>query len=129
MEYCSLGRDKNRDRHNGDHAFVVLGRAKFSDINDMSTWGEQAVVCDPWGNTAFIPSREGLKSQPNDMYQYIDRYRVIQMSDTIVGAGHSKHFYQKHRSEFGGQFWKSLESADAEVAQQPLADNTSPRYA
>jgi len=31
-----------------DHAFVVIGRAPGSEIRDPSTWGDEAVVCDPW---------------------------------------------------------------------------------
>jgi hypothetical protein len=38
---------------NGDHAFVIIGRKKNSDIADYKTWGAVAVVADPWGNGAF----------------------------------------------------------------------------
>jgi hypothetical protein len=31
-----------------DHDFVVIGRRKGSDIKKISTWGNDAVVCDPW---------------------------------------------------------------------------------
>ncbi|WP_157061459.1 hypothetical protein [Legionella cincinnatiensis] len=36
-----------------DHAFVVLDRAAFSKIQDMSTWGPDAVICDPWAEKIF----------------------------------------------------------------------------
>lgn len=38
---------------NGDHAFVVIGRSKESNPNDLKTWGN-AVICDPFNNQAFI---------------------------------------------------------------------------
>jgi len=38
---------------NGDHAFLVIGRAFGSDPNDPSTWGESAIICDPWANAVY----------------------------------------------------------------------------
>jgi len=40
----------------GDHAFVVLGRKPGSDENDVSTWGDEAVICDPWARKIFPAS-------------------------------------------------------------------------
>jgi hypothetical protein len=56
----------------GDHAFVVIGRAANSVESDYTTWGDDAVVCDPWGGNAFpaaeIPANLyvglGLKLRP-----------------------------------------------------------------
>jgi hypothetical protein len=31
-----------------DHVWVVIGRAAGSNVRDLSTWGEEAVWCDPW---------------------------------------------------------------------------------
>lgn len=31
----------------GDHAFLIIGR-KPGDINDSSSWGADAAICDPW---------------------------------------------------------------------------------
>lgn len=38
---------------NGDHGFVVIGRSKESNPNDIATWGN-AVICDPLNNQAFV---------------------------------------------------------------------------
>lgn len=38
---------------NGDHVFVVIGRNKASDINDVTTWGSHAVVCDAWSGGVY----------------------------------------------------------------------------
>ena len=35
-------------RMNGDHAFVVIGRDRGTKDSNYSTWGIDAVVCDPW---------------------------------------------------------------------------------
>lgn len=46
-----------------DHVFVVLYRDPQSDLDDPSTWGEQAIICDPLNNLIFSASeyREKLK--------------------------------------------------------------------
>jgi hypothetical protein len=31
-----------------DHAFVIIGRAQFSNFSNLRTWGPNAVWCDPW---------------------------------------------------------------------------------
>lgn len=38
---------------NGNHVFIVLDRNPESDANDYRTWGQKAVVVDPFSNTAF----------------------------------------------------------------------------
>jgi hypothetical protein len=44
-------------RANGDHAFVVIGRAAGSDEAEYSAaWGPAAVVCDPWKGEAYEAS-------------------------------------------------------------------------
>lgn len=40
-------------RKNGDHAFVVIGRSKDSDPEKYATWGNVAVVCDPWMGASY----------------------------------------------------------------------------
>lgn len=41
----------------GDHAFLVIGRAEGSNINDNTTWGDDAVICDPWGQ-CYYPAQD-----------------------------------------------------------------------
>jgi len=36
-----------------DHTFIVINRPKDSDISNWKTWGEVAIVIDPWINRAF----------------------------------------------------------------------------
>lgn len=36
-----------------DHILLVLGRDQKSKIKDLSTWGKEAIVCDPWANDAY----------------------------------------------------------------------------
>lgn len=37
----------------GDHAFVVIGMNPLGDVKDPATWGQNAVVCEPWGKRYF----------------------------------------------------------------------------
>lgn len=39
--------------HKADHVFIVIGRDINSDPDDYTTWGKQAMVCDPWSATIF----------------------------------------------------------------------------
>ena len=43
-------------RTTADHAFVVIGRAANSKVEDPSTWGPTAVVCDPWHEKSYLAS-------------------------------------------------------------------------
>jgi hypothetical protein len=40
-------------RTNADHAFVVIGRKSDSKLEDYNTWGDEAVICDPWDNKSY----------------------------------------------------------------------------
>lgn len=37
------------------HVFVVLGRDEKSESNNTDTWGDAAVICDPWDNVSYPP--------------------------------------------------------------------------
>jgi hypothetical protein len=39
----------------GDHAFVVIGRLQKSNESEPVTWGERAIVCDPWKGMVYPP--------------------------------------------------------------------------
>lgn len=40
----------------GDHYFLVLNRKEKSIANDPGTWGENAIICDPWANQSYLAS-------------------------------------------------------------------------
>ena len=43
-----------------EHAFVIIGRRRGSDPANYATWGDEAVVCDPWRDVVGT-----VKSQAN----------------------------------------------------------------
>lgn len=45
----------------GDHGFVVIGRDKGSDPSTPQHWNEQAVLCDPWNDTACLMKQSSLR--------------------------------------------------------------------
>ncbi|KTC96512.1 hypothetical protein Lgee_2195 [Legionella geestiana] len=47
----------------GDHAFLLLNREPGSDACDPATWGEAAVICDPWANRVYKASEYPEKLQ------------------------------------------------------------------
>ncbi|WP_392538659.1 hypothetical protein [Legionella sp. 227] len=53
----------------GDHAFLVVGRKKNSHPKQPETWGEDAVICDPWSNEVY-PASEYL-AQTKNFYEVI----------------------------------------------------------
>lgn len=54
-----------------EHAFVVIGRQRGSDSRDFRTWGDEAVVCDPWRDvvgTVKSEARYFASRKPNWLY-------------------------------------------------------------
>ncbi|HGK6652029.1 TPA: hypothetical protein ACJ5DZ_003124, partial [Legionella pneumophila] len=52
----------------GEHCLIVIGRVSGSDPNDISTWGEEAVICDPWAEKAYPLSEfRKMQSPENDI--------------------------------------------------------------
>ncbi|HHT0591773.1 TPA: hypothetical protein ACTXXA_000726 [Legionella anisa] len=49
----------------GGHNLLVVGRDLNSDPKDISTWGKNAFICDPWANKVY-PAREFKKMQEED---------------------------------------------------------------
>jgi hypothetical protein len=53
------------------HAFVIIGRARGSDTHNFATWGEDAVICDPWRDVVATVKSESVyftKHSPNWLY-------------------------------------------------------------
>ncbi|WED42068.1 hypothetical protein [Legionella cardiaca] len=44
------------DGEKGDHIFLVIGRSPESNVNDINSWGTDAVICDPWSNQVYCAS-------------------------------------------------------------------------
>jgi hypothetical protein len=44
-------------RTNADHAFVVIGRT--GPLDELSKWGDNCVICDPWHGKAYLSSSAG----------------------------------------------------------------------
>lgn len=53
------------------HAFVIIGRKPGSDTTNYATWGDDAVICDPWRDiVAAVKSESNYFSsrKPNWIY-------------------------------------------------------------
>ncbi|HAU1574335.1 TPA: hypothetical protein JBI85_11355 [Legionella pneumophila] len=54
----------------GEHCLIVIGRVSGSDPNDISTWGEEAVICDPWAEKAYPLSEFREMQNPDNDIRY-----------------------------------------------------------
>jgi hypothetical protein len=50
------------------HIFLVLDRKTNSDPNDPSTWGDSAVICDPWAGKAFPATPAKISEELHGWY-------------------------------------------------------------
>ncbi len=77
----------------GDHALVVIGIANGADLEDMSTWGPHAVVCDPWAPPPYqvYPIRAFERMRQADR----DVKRVL---------GSNEHHYLKGKLQALGEY-------------------------
>ncbi|KTD18444.1 hypothetical protein [Legionella jordanis] len=90
----------------GDHCFVIIGREASSDLRDPSTWGPDAVICDPWGNinVAVQGQLSKKRSARIPIFNYIldnlaDKDLLFRALDYNVGAGHSGRWKMKNRGD------------------------------
>ncbi|MDI9818037.1 MULTISPECIES: hypothetical protein [unclassified Legionella] len=59
------------DGEKGDHVFWVIDRDLKSNLNDITSWGTNAVICDPWSNEVY-PASE-YKSKLKTFYRHYHR--------------------------------------------------------
>jgi len=56
VEIAQLQSPENQNNTNPDHAFVIIGRDNYSNIEDQDTWGENTVICDAWAERSYKAS-------------------------------------------------------------------------
>jgi hypothetical protein len=59
----------------GDHIFLVLNRAPGSDPSNPATWGQHAVICDPWSDKVYKASDYRLELKN---FHYIDSFNYTE---------------------------------------------------
>lgn len=79
----------------GDHSFIVLGRKPGSDQADYTTWGPDAVVCDPWTKQCYfarqIPERlKNFKPSEKALEPYHPHRHGLYVSVDIAGIKKAK---------------------------------------
>lgn len=60
-----------------DHAFVVIGRLVTSDSSDASTWGPEAVVCDPWSGISGRVDNDSVAAMLIEYPMYESQFQVL----------------------------------------------------
>ncbi|VTU39035.1 hypothetical protein [Variovorax sp. PBL-E5] len=68
----------------GDHMLVVIGRERDSDLEDMSTWGPDAVVCDPWADKVYpLSAFDEMRLPRNDVRDFLALHRMHCLTGTM----------------------------------------------
>jgi hypothetical protein len=79
----------------GGHNVVILGRSKASDPNDISTWGANAVVCDPWAEKTYLLSEfQEMQKIENDVRYAPICYQKVHPQPYLSGT-----LYSQYREE------------------------------
>jgi len=63
-------------RNNANHAFVVIGRKNGSKADDYTTWGDSAVICDPWHNKVYPASEVLIKMYGGGAFRPSSLFRI-----------------------------------------------------
>lgn len=79
----------------GGHNVVIIGRSKASDPNDISTWGANAVVCDPWAEKTYLLSEfHEMQKIENDVRYAPICYQKVHPKPYLSGT-----LYSQYREE------------------------------
>lgn len=101
---------------NGDHVFLVFDREKDSDLKQPSTWGNRAVICDPWAGMVYpvtemnyyLSNYQAYKSQllehgVNVLPSYNPRYhnlcKVSYPADNVSVANNHATLFRQHEAK------------------------------
>lgn len=80
LERCAYQQVPNEDR---DHAFVVLNRT-VGNLNNISSWNDDAVICDPWVGQAYTIAQwkkwiQGIDPRP--AFYILEANYAVQLID------------------------------------------------
>ncbi len=109
---------------NGDHAIVVIGRKPNSNPKDYTTWGPDAVVCDPWAKKCYF-ARE-IPEQLNNLFRVTEGERRINQLESF----HPHHHYLGSRMDTvalktADEYLKRLEKAGKIKPINKLSSSTT----
>lgn len=81
---------------NGDHVFLVLNRDPHSDSANPMTWGDNAVICDPWANKHY-PATKYL-SELESYSREDDKNSALAKELVIIPGSYNIRYLKKDRS-------------------------------
>ncbi len=85
----------------GDHQFIIANRDPRTDIRDLSTYNEDAIIIDPWFNACFlVGSYVAPNTRASLCKEYIacHQYDIEVEAQSYIGSGHSDRWIE-HRNE------------------------------
>lgn len=95
---------------NGDHVFVVIGRNVDSDIKNPRSWGENAIICDPWFRNFYA----------KDYQQWLEGLRLEGLhlpADSVINI---EVLHSRQRSKLSFFVNSCLESASIHLLRSSL---------
>lgn len=75
----------------GDHAFLVIGRDRQSQFNDINSWGTEVLILDPWMGEVVDVS-EQLQNPTSHCFSFIRKYESDLQHypySVLIGQGHT----------------------------------------
>lgn len=105
----------------GDHAFVIIGREPNSDIRNPSTWGDEAVFCDPWAENFFAKDYQKWLEKIANPSNLIEKINIIQ-SNRYSKACFSPALFAESRAMYlvKSMLWASLQNTKNQSSASDL---------
>ncbi|MBX3708986.1 MAG: hypothetical protein KIT56_01265 [Gammaproteobacteria bacterium] len=91
----------------GNHAFIVIGRDQNGKLRDMSAWGPEAIIIDPWMNEVvvvkeYFPISNKSKKSPCFFHIHNNEKKLFRILLANVGDGHTQRWndHRNNKREF-----------------------------
>ncbi|GAB4223566.1 MAG: hypothetical protein Tsb005_19090 [Gammaproteobacteria bacterium] len=92
----------------GDHTFLILNLAEDYKLHDPTTWGERAVIVDPWCNEVY-KVRDALNGFINPIYweRIINHIEYLQILNATMPLGATQHQQDKYpyAAKLASELW------------------------
>lgn len=133
VELLTIANDKNSGLKK-DHVFLVIGRDPLSDPSNISSWGSDSLICDPWTQKVYPANKENMrqnleyiteKLSESGAVQTLQKFDpdtdriILMLSNTII---HEKQEQEKRNTEDLKNMEDELDRIDREWAEKQKAE-------
>lgn len=100
VEHFQIMCNAGSTQTNGNHTFIVLGRDEESDPSDYTTWGINAIICDPWSRQQYFV--RDIPQLLNDCIPVQYQYALLPAGDFKPAV--NKIYFQKQGNDLNYYF-------------------------